>query len=337
VPGDNWQVDLSADLGALSTEQSDLARAHTGMSRSTQYGAKALTLSSLIEASNMVSLPIRAARTLKSTTSHISHEIDQMIVLRELSNKQSSANGKESQDDLVDILIASRDLSHEHVLDQSLHYLRASSVMPSITTSWTLHLLSRHPEVQSRLRAEGQEHLNQASPDPEKLDALPYLNAVLEETLRVHHLDTILWRETLDPKNLAGHSIHAGIKIVWSPWVLIRDPQYSSADADVFGPDKWLEGPLDEKRSDPGSNGQGRLAGQFSNISFGIGPRRCIGELSGRAVVKCMVAGLVGRVEFSPKRRGGVDECRIGSRHQSSYSPFQGLRWMDGSCQQRAV
>jgi cytochrome P450 len=56
----------------------------------------------------------------------------------------------------------------------------------SNATAWCLFSLSQHPDVQSRLRAELMEAFPDDSVEPtvEALNALPYLEAVVRETLR---------------------------------------------------------------------------------------------------------------------------------------------------------
>ena len=44
--------------------------------------------------------------------------------------------------------------------------------------------------------------------------------------MRVHHLDTVLCREAAEEASLAGTLVHAGVKIVWSPWKLNRNEDY---------------------------------------------------------------------------------------------------------------
>jgi len=57
-----------------------------------------------------------------------------------------------------------------------------------------------------------QKHLEDGK-SPNELDGLPYLNAVIEETMRVHHLDTVLWREAAEEASLAGTPVHPGVKL----------------------------------------------------------------------------------------------------------------------------
>jgi cytochrome P450 len=93
-------------------------------------------------------------------------------------------------------------LSDTELLDQLSSFLFAGSDSTAVAITWCLHLLSQYPEIQNRLRAE-----IMSAPAPEvasskrnstssvsstssvmqadTIDALPYLDAVFRETLRV--------------------------------------------------------------------------------------------------------------------------------------------------------
>lgn len=277
----------STDLGALEEPQSRVARLFSGAFRATKHGEKALTLASIIGPKTMMWLPIRAPKTLDHVASQFRQTCENIVVDRERKCLEKGLPEKD-QHDLLDTLIASGELSHEHIVDETVHFLAAAGEMPATLVSWVIHLLSRYPDVQSRLRSEVQNHFEDGK-TANDLDGLQYLNAVIEETMRVHHLDTVLWREVAQEASLAGTPVHPGVKIVWSPWILNRDEQYWGSDAEIFRPERWLE--------DAGGK---RFSGMFSNANFGIGPRRCIGEQYARITARCMVASFVNRLEFAP-------------------------------------
>ena len=304
----------STDLGALEEPQSRVVRLVTGAFRATKHGEKALTLASIVGPKFLMWLPIRAPKTLDHVASQFRQTCENIVVDRERKHQEKGLGEKEHYD-LLDTLIASGDLSHEHVVDETVHFLAAAGEMPATLVSWVIHLLSRYPELQSRLRAEVQKHFEDGK-TPNDLDGLPYLNAVVEETMRVHHLDTVLWREVAEEASLAGSPVHPGVKIVWSPWILNRDEQYWGPDADTFRPERWLE--------DAAEN---RFSGCFSNASFGIGPRRCIGEQYARVTARCMVASFVSRLEFAPV--DALNSTDIGMEIDSS-PPISFFKVLDG-------
>jgi cytochrome P450 len=94
-------------------------------------------------------------------------------------------------------------LSDADLLDQLSSFLFAGSDSTALAITWCLHILSQYPEIQSRLRAEiiSAPALDTATSSKrnsissvsstssvmqaDTIDALPYLDAVFRETLRV--------------------------------------------------------------------------------------------------------------------------------------------------------
>ena len=58
----------------------------------------------------------------------------------------------------------------------------------SNTLTWTLHLLSKHPQVQDRLYKEVSTLVPADQiPSAEQVTAMPYLRAIIKEALRLGH------------------------------------------------------------------------------------------------------------------------------------------------------
>ena len=101
-------------------------------------------------------------------------------------------------------------------------------------------------------------------PEAADFPRLPYLQAVMNEVLRLYPPAYILARETIEPCEIGGYELPRGSTIILSQWMMHRDPRYFD-DPDAFRPERWLDGLAD------------RLpAGAY--FPFGDGPRRCIGE-----------------------------------------------------------
>lgn len=78
---------------------------------------------------------------------------------------------------------SARRMSDEELMDQITTLLFAGSDTTSLAIAWCLHHLSLNPQVQKRLNEELQSfHFIE---DMSFVDKLPYLNAVVQETLRL--------------------------------------------------------------------------------------------------------------------------------------------------------
>lgn len=78
---------------------------------------------------------------------------------------------------------SARRMSDEELMDQITTLLFAGSDTTSLAIAWCLHHLSLNPQVQKRLNEELQSF--HSIEDMSFVDKLPYLNAVVQETLRL--------------------------------------------------------------------------------------------------------------------------------------------------------
>jgi cytochrome P450 len=135
--------------------------------------------------------------------------------------------------------------SDRHVRDQLVALLVGGHDSSAASLAWAFERLARHPAVQARL----------AKGDP------AYLDAVVKEVLRARPALTIAPRRLLEPAQIAGHALPAGVQVAACLWLALRREDLW-AQASAFRPERWLEGPT---------------ANPISWIPFGGGVRRCSG------------------------------------------------------------
>lgn len=159
---------------------------------------------------------------------------------------------RDDRDDILALLLAARDeagapLSDEQVRDELLTLLGAGSETSSSTLAWCFERLLRHPAALQRLRQE--------------LDAgsESYLEAVINETLRVRPALSSANRVASEAVVLGGYQLPAGTLVALSIWGVQHSDAY--ADPDEFRPERLL----------------GRAPEPYTLIPFGGGERRCIG------------------------------------------------------------
>lgn len=103
-------------------------------------------------------------------------------------------------------------------------------------------------------------------PTHEQLKSLPYLNAVIEEGLRLFATNAFgLPRITgLNGFELDGWALPPGVEVSTPAYSIQRDPRIWGRNADAYWPERWLE------------EGGGALKKYM--MTFGLGPRACIGK-----------------------------------------------------------
>ncbi|KAH9885221.1 cytochrome P450 [Cubamyces lactineus] len=196
----------------------------------------------------------------------------------------------------------SQRLSDEDVLAQVPTFLVAGHETTSTATMWCLFALSQAPEVQKKLRNE-LFTLETETPTMDELNSLPYLDAVVRETLRVHApvptTIRVAMKDDVIPVaepfvnrygKMQDHiKISKGSPIFIPILALNRSKKFWGDDAFEFKPERW-ENPPEATSSIPGVWGH--------ILSFLGGPRACIGYRFSLVEMKALLFMLVRAFEF---------------------------------------
>ncbi|MFT5355846.1 MAG: cytochrome P450, partial [Polyangiales bacterium] len=166
----------------------------------------------------------------------------------------------ESRHDILSMLLLARDEDGEPLADDEVHdelitMLIAGHETTATALSWTMHRLTRHPDVLRRAVAEIDATGNDTTAP------LPYLDAVIRESLRIHPVVPGVGRVLEKPFTLGGYELPPGIMIGCSI-ILAHTNENVWPDAESFKPERFLD-----HRPPPDAY-----------FPFGGGVRRCIGE-----------------------------------------------------------
>lgn len=170
----------------------------------------------------------------------------------------------------------------------------------ALLTEWVIAELVLHPEVQERLWEEINGAAVQKLTDSD-VAKLPYLQAVVKETLRIHPPGPLLsWARlsTSDVQLSNGMVVPAGTTAMINMWAITHDPGVWP-DPFQFRPDRFIESDVDIRGRDL------RLA------PFGAGRRVCPGKNLGLATVSLWVAELVLNFEWKPDPMHPVDLTEV--------------------------
>lgn len=169
----------------------------------------------------------------------------------------------------------------------------------ALLTEWAMAELILHSEAQRKLRAELVRAAARGPLGDADLARLPYLQAVVKESLRVHPPGPLLSWARLSTSDIVlgnGMAVPAGTTAMVNMWAITHDPKLW-AEPDEFRPERFLEAgaDVDVRGSDL------RLA------PFGAGRRVCPGKNLGIVTVSRWVAELVRRFEWAEDPENPID------------------------------
>ncbi|KAI5999039.1 cytochrome P450 [Pisolithus marmoratus] len=225
--------------------------------------------------------------------------------------------GSNEQGSTISLLLKAEDedsgqrLTREEILAQIRVLLIASYETTAITMTWALLELAQHPDIQTKLREELSSFGGEISYD-QLTTGLPYLDAVVQETLRVHPAaqdrvrqanddDIIPLSEPVQTKSgevVDSIAVERGTVIGISIPCINRSEAIWGPDAKVFRPERWLEADgLTQKAQE--------VKGYRHLLTFSDGPRTCIGKLFAITEAKMVLAVVV--KNFVLDMRDGLD------------------------------
>ncbi|KAI9508525.1 cytochrome P450 monooxygenase pc-bph [Russula earlei] len=152
---------------------------------------------------------------------------------------------------------------------EALTQLIAGSDTTSNSSCAITYYLAGHPNVQRKLQKELDEAL-QSEDDPETsfevVKNLPYLNAVINEALRLHSTSGIGLPRIVPEGGMTiqGHFFKEGTVLSVPSYTIHRDREVWGDDPEVYRPERWFERDND--------------AIQRTFNPFSYGPRACVGR-----------------------------------------------------------
>lgn len=170
----------------------------------------------------------------------------------------------------------------------------------SATIQWAMVELFNHPDVLGKLREEidatvGSTRLINESDIPN----LPYLQAILKETLRLHNPGPLLRRKCNTDCQISGYDVKAGTKILINAYAIMHDP-HTWHDPERFIPERFGDG--NAAADHHGQAGEMELKGQdFRFLPFGSGRRACIGLAHAAIVMHTTIGALIQCFEWRVK------------------------------------
>jgi len=199
----------------------------------------------------------------------------------EIAERRTAGDLNEREDIMSLLLQATHEdgspMSDSELRDELLTLLVAGHETTANALSWAVERLCRHPERMQRLTEEvraGEE---------------TYLQATIQETLRLRPVISIVLRRLQEPMELGGCLLPAGASIVPSIHLVHRRADIYP-EPNEFRPERFIE-----------AEG-GRAPGTYTWIPFGGGIRRCLGAAFAQFEMEVVLRELVLRRTLAPSR-----------------------------------
>ncbi|KAJ7981936.1 Cytochrome P450 [Quillaja saponaria] len=240
-------------------------------------------------------LPTALNKKMKENDRDIRNSLKGIINKREMAMK----TGEAANNDLLGILLESNHkeikehgnnknvgLSIDEVIEECKIFYFAGQETTSNLLVWTMVLLSRHPNWQSRARDEVLQVFGNQKPDFDGLSRLKIVTMIFYEVLRLYPPVTMLTRATHKEMKLGKLSLPAGVEVALPTVLVHHDHELWGNDAKEFKPERFKEGVSKVTK------------GRVSFFPFGGGPRTCIGQNFAILEVKMALSNILQRFSF---------------------------------------
>ncbi|KAJ7617996.1 cytochrome P450 [Roridomyces roridus] len=208
----------------------------------------------------------------------------------------------------AEALPESQRMSDAELAAQIPTFLVAGHETTGTAASWMLHALSHHPAIQTKLRDELLASATTENPTMDELNALPYLECVVRETMRLYapvrstqrvavQDDVIPLSNIYTDKRGKEHQslvIRQG-QIIHVPILAVNtDPEIWGEDALKFIPERW-------ENSQALPSATSAIPGVYTHLlTFFGGAHNCIGYRFALVELKAIIFTLVRAFEFTP-------------------------------------
>ncbi|XP_070174410.1 cytochrome P450 2F5-like [Littorina saxatilis] len=199
---------------------------------------------------------------------------------------------------IVDVLLDEQDkgenswMTDDHIRGLLLDTVAAAFLTSSSTLKTLFLYLIHNPHVARRIQTDIDTHLGERTPQLQDKSDLPYVQAVVLETLRLASTTPVgLPHETTDDVTVDGYTIPKGAT-VFSNSVLFHYDPHIFPDPQAFNPDRFLD--------DEGQLLSANHPRRQSLMPFGIGKRVCPGENFAKSRVFLYVTTILQHFDIVP-------------------------------------
>lgn len=214
------------------------------------------------------------------------------MVAAAIEARRNHATGK--ADDLLDYMLAAQDpetgqrMSPQDLIHNMQFFIVAGHETTALALSWALYLLANSPDHQERARVEVAAQLGGRIATASDLTAMPFIQQVLEEAMRLYPPVGLLARNVLAEDELCGRTMKPNDILFLPIWALHRHELLWDRP-EMFDPDRF----------DPN---RGPKRDKYQYLPFGAGPRVCVGANFAMMQAAIILASLIQHFRFRPSQ-----------------------------------
>ncbi|EYU38223.1 hypothetical protein MIMGU_mgv1a005129mg [Erythranthe guttata] len=240
-------------------------------------------------------VPTKANKRMKANAKEIESLLRGIIDQRQKAMEKGEVNG----DDLLSTLMESNrreidengskknmGMSIDDVIKECRLFYFAGSETTSLLLVWTMVMLSKHQEWQTRAREEVSQVFGNNEPTFDALNRLKIVTMILNEVLRMYPPAPVISRTPTKTVKLGDMILPLGVDLLLIIGLVHNDPKIWGDDVNEFKPERFSDGISSATK------------GQFSFIPFSLGPRVCIGQQFAMIEAKIAMAMILQRFSF---------------------------------------
>ena len=190
--------------------------------------------------------------------------------------------------DLLSMLLSARDeegnpMPEQQLLDECLTLFVAGHETTAAALTWAWYLLAQHTHVAQQLQAQIDEVLGGEPITFDKLPALPLLEAVIKETMRLYPPAFGFGRTVKESFTVGDYHFRKGAIILFNSYVTHRRPDLYE-EPEAFRPERFMD-----KATEPD---------RYTYYPFGAGPRICLGNMFAMLEAQVILATMMQQVQL---------------------------------------
>ncbi|KAF2762831.1 cytochrome P450 [Pseudovirgaria hyperparasitica] len=291
---------MSRDFGSLHSHNSDLEAAYAELVAPSWGAGFLFEMSMMLPPFIVRRLPVKENAMVDRTTTLIRHTCETILRDKMRDLKTAKFGEETGTSDILGSVMANGNLSQNELVDQMMTFLGAGHETTASSIAWVTHLLTlpQYAHYQELLRKEIRDAVSarRADADPDEgilsystLEALPLLNGICEETLRLFPPVTNTGRVAIRDTIICDTHIKKNTILVLFPWAINRNPAFWGVNADDMVPERWIDEMPDGTRK---ANRHGGAPSNMCELTFLHGNRSCIGKDFAKAELRYVIAAL---------------------------------------------